>query len=157
MSDFNRGQLPIKDRLLEKRVIISGINCWEWDGYVMKNGYGQISYLGKLRYVHRVAAYVWLGYSLDDEDLKVCHKCDNRRCFNPEHLFIGTQSDNQKDMAVKGHCNFSKLTPEQVNEIWLLHDEGMSIGDIKDKFPVSYGTVSNILKGHTWNGPKVKS
>jgi hypothetical protein len=151
MAGISRS-ITIESRLLEKRSIDSKTNCWEWEGVIMENGYGQIHYLGKLMYVHRVAAHVWLKFDLDS-GLKVLHKCDNRRCFNPEHLVIGTQTQNQQDMASKGRCNFSKLTPEQVAEIRKLHSEGVPISKIKDLFPVSWATVSSIVKGRCWKDP----
>jgi hypothetical protein len=149
MGLFNRRSLPIKDRLLERKSINLETGCWEWAGYVQANGYGQISYLGKLTYVHRVSACVFLGFDLNS-DLFVLHKCDNRLCFNPDHLFIGTQSDNIQDAVSKGKSNLSKVTIDQVREIRKLYKEGMPAGKIKDIFPISYASVLGIVNYRSW-------
>jgi hypothetical protein len=60
-----------------------------------------MTYFGRKEYCHRLSAHFYLKYDLKS-DLHVLHRCDNPACFNPKHLFIGTQSDNQKDMASKG-------------------------------------------------------
>jgi hypothetical protein len=73
--------------------------CWEWTGTVNVQGYGDMSVEGKHVGAHR------LSYQLHNgsipKGLHVLHKCDNRICTNPEHLFIGTQSENVKDMGKK--------------------------------------------------------
>lgn len=72
--------------------------CWEWPGpYFSKTGYGCVSMSGRLRSVHRVAYESIFGPT---EDL-VCHRCDNRKCGRPDHLFEGSHSDNMLDMYAK--------------------------------------------------------
>lgn len=92
----------------------------------------------------------------------VCHKCDNPRCVNPDHLFLGTASDNTRDMIRKGRNNLrqridlgedhasSKLTNGKVHTILKLRQDGYSIMDIADIFCVSDNTICNILNGRTW-------
>lgn len=75
--------------------------CWVWKGAIKENGYGLFFYEGKLRLVHRVVASVVFGKEAIDGN-EVCHACDNPRCCRPEHLFIGTASDNAKDSLAKG-------------------------------------------------------
>ena len=96
-----------KDRLLERRVVVGG--CWEWSGSKDPCGYGRIKSLGKLLSVHRVAYELWVG---SVEDNSVLHKCDNPSCFNPDHLFLGTQTDNMKDMTKKGRGVVPRLSGE---------------------------------------------
>jgi hypothetical protein len=59
--------------------------------------------------VHRVAARLWLNYK-PESGLFVLHKCDRPACFNPKHLFIGTQKDNMSDCSRKGRISGSKKT-----------------------------------------------
>lgn len=82
--------------------IISESGCWEWNGQLSKSGYGKIHWrlYGHLR-VHRVAMFLWRDFPLTDTR-RVLHRCDNRKCFNPEHLFVGTDRDNQQDCLSKG-------------------------------------------------------
>jgi hypothetical protein len=78
--------------------------CWNWTGGGSRgdrSGYGRIYYLGRRVKVHRLSAHFYLGFDLDSP-LHVLHRCDNPRCFNPKHLFIGTHQDNMQDAKNKG-------------------------------------------------------
>lgn len=79
---------------------ISG--CWEWSGPLFRGtGYAMVSLArGKLARGNRVA---WeLTYGPIPDGLFICHRCDNPRCCNPEHLFVGSPSDNTQDSVIKG-------------------------------------------------------
>lgn len=97
-----------RDRLLERRVIVN--DCWIWEGNRDSCGYGRIKSLGKLFSVHRIAYELWVGQVGDNF---VLHKCDTPSCFNPDHLFLGTQTDNMKDMTKKGRGVVPKLSGEK--------------------------------------------
>ena len=107
--------------LLENRKIVN--DCWEWTIHRNSDGYGKIERDGDVVAVHRLAAQLWLPNFRFT--LHVLHKCDNPPCFNPNHLFQGTYTDNNRDRAkknrsfrLKGDLNGnSKLTDEQVLEI----------------------------------------
>lgn len=90
------------------RVDKSG-DCWEWLGYIDEFGYGRVRWGvgGRVTRAHRLAAF--LSGLVDDPKAPknrkgpgfVLHRCDNRRCCNPEHLFVGSQTDNMNDMYSK--------------------------------------------------------
>lgn len=87
--------------------------CLEWQGYRMPNGYGHVAFLGRMRLAHRVAYE--LTHGPIPEGMLVCHRCDNPPCTDPEHLFLGTHSDNVQDMLRKGRCRAGKYKQAQTH------------------------------------------
>ena len=92
--------MDVELRLLKKLVADPKTGCWEWCGYLNKTLYGQIGWNGKIWLTHRVAYSIWV--KAIPNGLLVCHKCDNPRCCNPDHLFVGTVKDNVRDRQEKG-------------------------------------------------------
>jgi len=87
--------------LILSNLIATDAGCWEWTRSLDSWGYGHIGWRRKMFKVHRLAAYFWLGIPLDTP-LKILHHCDNPKCFNPCHLFVGTDADNSRDCTDKG-------------------------------------------------------
>lgn len=89
--------MDYEKKLLNKRIINPETGCWNWTGSTNPSGYGQLNDKGRLIRVHRVAAHIWKGLDLNDSKTCVLHKCDNKKCYNPEHLYLGTKKDNSRD------------------------------------------------------------
>ena len=138
-------------KFLSHRRINPQTACWEWTGYCMPKGYGMMFFFGKMRTVHRVAAYVFLSVPLDT-GMRQCvlHRCDNPPCFNPDHLFLGTAKDNAEDSIRKGRFErclknliFAKrkLSDEQLLEIRQRRKAGATLKELGESFSVSQNTV----------------
>jgi hypothetical protein len=87
--------------------------CWVWTAS-KTSGYGQLSMPGtKPSLAHRVSYSLHFGELPADPLIFVLHRCDNRACVRPEHLFLGTQADNMADCASKGRCG-ATVKPERL-------------------------------------------
>lgn len=145
----------IEDRMLSRRVISPETDCWEWTGAASPLGYGKVGIGHTVYQVHRVSAHLYLGFDLKSE-LAVCHKCDNPRCFNPDHLFIGTKGENSQDMTNKGRSTFgernpaAKLTAAAIPQIRALAMSGVHPEVIGQQFGIARRTVSDIVRRIRW-------
>lgn len=83
--------------------------CWNWTGGTQWDGRGVSQLMGKTYTAPRISAWLWLGWR-PESGLWVLHKCDNPRCFNPKHLYLGTAKDNARDALVRGRNALSKRT-----------------------------------------------
>jgi hypothetical protein len=125
-------------------------SCWNWKASVSDTGYGNFSYQQKQWGAHRLAAHL---SGLKIEGRQVCHKCDNRKCCNPSHLFIGTPRDNILDACSKGRiavgerCNFSKLT---IGEVISIRESESDTQSLAEAFSVHRDTINNIKTKRTW-------
>lgn len=130
--------------------------CWIWTARRHRSGYGQFKREGKQRYAHRVAYE--LTYSVFNENMRVLHKCDTPSCVRPDHLFLGTQQDNVRDMYTKGrgvdnsgdkHGN-AKLTEADVKYIRKMLEFGFVQTDIAEHFHITKSHVSKIKHNKIW-------
>lgn len=107
---------PLRERFWSKVDRSGGPDaCWPWTASLRGKGYGAISVGGKNRIAPRVAWHLANGPLADGEN--VLHRCDNRLCCNPAHLFLGSLSDNNWDMAKKGRHGRSKLSHDDVQRV----------------------------------------
>ena len=90
----------LENRLMDCRTV-SESGCWLWTKSLTDLGYGRMSWRNHIYRVHRLSAHIWLGLDLGNPKIFACHKCDTPRCFNPDHLFLGTQKENMADCLAK--------------------------------------------------------
>lgn len=155
ITEIRRGPVTKKFLLRHRRVTAAG--CWEWTRGMTK-GYGQINASSNKLRVHRVAYELWVGKI--PSGMGVLHRCDNPPCFNPAHLFLGTQPDNIRDAASKGRIVLPgfrgedhpqhKLTETQVRKIRQLCASGMLRRVVAEKFGVTKENIGYIARRATW-------
>jgi DNA-binding XRE family transcriptional regulator len=130
--------------------------CWVWQASVAGKGYGQMKLPKQRRqeYAHRLSYLIYR--SSIPLNMQVCHKCDNQRCVNPDHLFLGTCKDNLQDMKAKGRSLFgsknarAKLDDVKVRQIRQCLETGMTQDKIAVAFGVSQMNISRIKHGKRW-------
>jgi hypothetical protein len=128
--------------------------CWEWKRTLSRKGYGQLRLAGKLFYAHRFSYQ--RRYGSIPEGMLVCHHCDNKKCVNPDHLFLGTPADNSADMRRKGRgprgwlMPQCKLNPLKIGLAREMCRGGMSYSAAARHFGVSRMALQNALSGKSW-------
>ena len=141
----------LKQKLMSN-FMITPLNCWEWQGSIGSHGYGDLRYKQKGYTLHRLSYSLFRGDI--PKNLWVCHQCDNRKCFNPQHLFLGTPRDNCMDMINKGrnkscrgdkHPN-TKLSDKDVRQIRKLYASGnFSHRNLAVKYGVNHRLIGRII------------
>ena len=136
-------------------------SCWEWKRTKNYYGYGTLTVNGKTIFAHRLAYQ--LGVGDIPTGLQVLHSCDNPSCINPQHLHLGTGSDNMKEcydrgrskikpVSFKGESNGSaKLSKKDVVVIKSLIAHGEKQHKVAAEFNISQAQVSNIVLGKGWS------
>jgi hypothetical protein len=151
---FPQGRKPLIERLREK-TIVNG-ECWEYGGKLTPYGYGDMKIYGEnSEYVYRRTHRVSYEIHNPGWDGKNCilHKCDNRKCWNPNHLFQGSHDDNMKDMVSKKRSmtgekhHMAKLTWVAVAIIRASDETSPALAL---RFGVSSSAVDLVKWGKTW-------
>ena len=153
--EYTQSQLiGIRKRFDEKWQLNEINGCHEWTACTAYNGYGFIQMPIRIKTgAHRVS---WiLNYGAIPNNLYVCHKCDNRKCVNPLHLFLGTPKDNILDCVKKGRKAdvagsknpMYKITEAQRKDIlklFISHNE--TLIQIADKYSICEASVRAIAR-----------
>lgn len=127
--------------------------CWEWTGHTV-SGYGVLYIDGKSWKAHRYSYF--LAHGECPAGLDVCHSCDNPPCVNPDHLFLGSEADNMRDMREKGRSARgerhpdAKLTNEAVTAMRVLRSAGRTVRSLAAEYGVEESVASRAIAGRTW-------
>lgn len=148
-------------RLASRTKLDSSTGCYNWVGTKMKQGYGVTVFNKKKIATHRLAYTCFIGDI--PKGMFVCHKCDNRACHNPSHLFIGSHQDNMNDMKKKGRQvkragvlnKNAKLDESIIMQIRSLYPKKTQV-EIAKMFDLSVVHVQSIIKRRRWAHVKEK-
>lgn len=142
------------NRFIKKTIEDPQTKCWEWQGHKKKSGYGQFKFQGQQWLAHRWAVFFYRPESFKVAPC-VCHSCDNPSCVNPDHLFIGTYSDNAIDRESKGrgrklagdNSTSAKLTWDIVQSIRQDSRNGPTLAAL---YGVSRSTINRVKSYKMW-------
>ena len=140
----------LKSNIIKKVSMSFADGCWNFTGCIQSNGYGRMTYKRKTQGAHRWSYIAFVGEIPPGMD--VCHSCDNRRCVNPMHLFVGTRKENMQDAKTKGRVATgeklpqSKISPAQKILIMEKVNSGESYKDIADSFGVTKSSIGRIAR-----------
>lgn len=138
------------------RFEIDKLGCWNFTGSIADTGYGRIRFKKIDIPAHRLMAHITHKPLMSPLEV-VAHRCDNKRCINPHHLFITTNAGNIKDRDQKGRtakgvrAGLTKLTEKEVLTIRGLYADGLTLSKIAARFPkIGSGCVQAIVSRRTW-------
>lgn len=153
----------VADRLLRRRKVTE-TGCWEFTG-AHAQGYGCIRISTRTYTAHRMAAWIWMHAELRGGHVEyICHRCDNRLCFNPDHLYIGTPEDNSRDMMLRGRGK-RQIVSEQVRgtkhfgnilselDVAMIRQKiqaGAVLSRLAEEFGVTVQQISRIKYKRAW-------
>jgi len=133
--------------------------CWTRSSGIPQNFYPCLWISGRVAHGHRVALELYTGANLSG--LEACHRCDNKWCINPTHLFWGARSENMRDCASKGRSKIpyakgsasgmAKLSEESAAAIRASYGPSCSTYKLARDYGVTRRTIANILQRKTWN------
>lgn len=143
---------PLKERLWEKIQIGGPDECWDWQAGSNSHGYGRIlDSDGNARFAHRL---VWEDTNGPiPEGFVVMHKCDRPCCCNPNHLRVGTQTENTEDCKRKNrHAHGTRLWAAKLTEdaVLAIRQSDLPLKELAQSYGVSEHTISSVKRGDVW-------
>ena len=157
---YERKTVPIEDKFWARVVPGDPDECWEWQGTMHYKGYGMLPLNKKKDLAAHRVSWELANKTQVPEGLVVRHKCDNRRCVNPNHLETGTHKDNAQDRVQRGRsADFSgeknpraKLSEEHVNEIrhkWFTHSV-VNKAQLAREYNVHPTLIYDVINYRSW-------
>lgn len=146
LTPYEEKPLLTTQERFNNKVLFCANGCWEWQGELDRYGYGKFRCGVHILKAHRYSYE--LAYGEFDKSLHVLHKCDNPKCVNPAHLFLGTNQDNIADKIQKGRQKFTihHLTITEKELIVQALREAQSKQQIAARFGISIQTVKRLSK-----------
>jgi hypothetical protein len=146
----------LKDRIIFWSKKDDKTGCWNWQGARNSDGYGNTTIDNKSVGAHRAAYMAFKGEI--PKGMSICHKCDNPACCNPDHLFLGTHTDNIRDMHVKGRANIchgekcgqSKISRKDAVSIYVSQFLGIPTKELSKKYGIVRDYVRYIQRKKSW-------
>lgn len=150
---MNNNSIPLPERFWSRVKVGNRNQCWPWLGGLNVDGYGSVQALGKPDKSHRVAWFLrhgaWPTY--------ICHKCNNRKCCNPDHMYEGNPATNGRDRAEKYRAmrgekqHMAAMTDEEAARIRAEYREGgISIPRLAEKYGKSGDSIRRLCAGITY-------
>lgn len=131
--------------------------CWLWLGRIYPEGYGVVWFRSGSWSAHRVSWFLkHRKIPVGKKGRMVLHKCDIPACVNPDHLFLGTNTDNMADKVAKGRqaygaaTRLNKITAADVSRIRLLRVRGGTLRSIGLRFGLGISQVHRIVERQSW-------
>lgn len=163
------GDTSVEDKFWKKVDKTPGFgpngDCWKWTGSLNSNRtdykrYGILDHKKKTYLAHRLSYEIYNKLSIINTSIFACHSCDTPKCVNPEHIFLGSHSDNMKDMGKKGRAYAAK--GEKNSKAKLSSDNVLSIVEksktlnctrvsLGIEFGVVPETIGSIINGKLWS------
>lgn len=144
-------KLDFLDRFNKKICVDNKTQCWNWVAGTGRDGYGAFNLNSKTIHAHRVAWVIKFGFI--PKNICVLHRCDNKKCVNPGHLFLGSRADNMMDKVKKNRqskgieTSLAKLTEDAVVKIRLDRRTNKQIGK---EYKVHRSTIGKIKNRTRW-------
>lgn len=160
---MGRPRIPFEERFFARVDKDTESGCWNWTGSCSWHWrdktptYGHTTLNGKRMGAHR-ASYIYHKGEIP-EGLDVLHACDNTKCVNPDHLYLGTHADNMRDRITKGRANMlrgskqpqAKLTEDDVRYIRKVYAEGgVTYKQLGAQFGVSSTSIYQVITRKFW-------
>lgn len=153
----NKNIVPLKERLYSKAIINKNSGCWEMQPF-KGHRYPKIQIENRCERANRISYEITFGKI--PSGVHCLHKCDNTKCINPEHLFLGTHQENMHDKIKKGRAKYDgpkgtrcaqhKLQDYEVKEILDLLNKNHTQISISRKYGICQQTISKIKTNQTW-------
>lgn len=148
---------PMNQTLIERLLFWAmpepNSGCWLWTGAYHHTGYGTMSFCGVVDTAHR---WSWRAFCGEIPRGKfILHKCDNRGCCNPQHLYVGGYAENARDTVNRGRSNTKRgeALPQAIlteADVRAIRGDSRSNGTIARELGVSRATVQHARSGRNW-------